>query len=43
MEILGSNIAVSVVKFGSSFVAIVTKEKIAEIQWNQHISRKFLI
>jgi hypothetical protein len=34
---------VSVAKLGFSFVAIATKEKIAEVQWNQYVARRFSI
>jgi hypothetical protein len=30
-----------VAKLGFSFVAIATKEKIAEAQWNQYVTRRF--
>jgi hypothetical protein len=34
---------VSVAKLGFSFVAIATKEKIAEVQWSQYVACRFSI
>jgi hypothetical protein len=34
---------VSVVKLGFSFVAVAAKEKVAEVQWNQYVARRFSI
>ncbi len=41
--IFESDILISVAKLGFSCIAEVTEEKLAEVQWNQDVARRFSI